>query len=81
MIEKRVHFLFKEWWSGAHSIFENRSERVSALIFLLMSESWAKLKKLMSVEQVGSFVSFLADQGQKSNLLFMLLYPNCPLTR
>ena len=42
----------KEWWSGAHSVFENGSERVSALIFSLMSESWAKLKKLMSVEHV-----------------------------
>ena len=43
----------KEWWSGAHSVFENGSEKVSALIFSLMSESWAKLKKLMSVEHVG----------------------------
>ena len=42
----------KEWWSGAHSVFENGSERVSALIFILMSESGAKLKKLMSVEHV-----------------------------
>ena len=40
----------KEWWSGAHSVFENGSERVSALIFSPMSGSWAKLKKLMSVE-------------------------------
>ena len=42
----------KDWWSGAHSVFENGSEKVSALIFSLMSESWAKLKKLMSVEHV-----------------------------
>jgi hypothetical protein len=49
---KKSALFIKEWWSGAHSIFENGSERVSALIFLLMSESWAKLKKLMSVEHV-----------------------------
>ena len=42
----------KEWWSGAHSVFENGSKRLSALIFSQMSESWAKLKKLMSVEHV-----------------------------
>ena len=45
----------KEWWSGAHSVFENGSERVSALILSLMSESWAKLKKLMSVEHVENY--------------------------
>ena len=50
---KKSALFIKEWWSGAHSIFENGSERVSALIFFLMSESWAKLKKLMSVEHVG----------------------------
>ena len=44
----------KEWCSGAHSVFENGSERVSELIFSLMSESWAKLKKLMSVEHVAN---------------------------
>ena len=49
---KKSALFIKEWWSGAHSIFENGSERVSALIFFLMSESWAKLKKLMSVEHV-----------------------------
>ena len=44
MIEKRVHSLWKsalfmkEWWSGAHSVFENGSERVSALIFF--SNEW-----------------------------------------
>ena len=50
---KKSALFIKEWWSGAHSIFKNGSERVSALIFFLMSESWAKLKKLMSVEHVG----------------------------
>ena len=50
---KKSALFMKEWWSGAHSVFENGSERVSALIFSLMSESWAKLKKLMSVEHVG----------------------------
>ena len=49
---KKSALFIKEWWSRAHSIFENGSERVSALIFLLMSESWEKLKKLMSVEHV-----------------------------
>jgi hypothetical protein len=49
---KKSALFIKEWWSGAHSIFENGSERVSALIIFLMSESWAKLKKLMSVEHV-----------------------------
>ena len=56
MIEKKSALFRKEWWSGVHSIFENGSERVSALIFLLMSESWAKLKKLMSVEHVENIV-------------------------
>ena len=51
---KKSALLKKEWWSGAHSIFEIGSERVSALIFFLISESWAKLKKLMSVEHVAS---------------------------
>ena len=49
---KKSALFMKEWWSGAHSVFENGSERVSALILSLMSESWAKLKKLMSVEHV-----------------------------
>ena len=52
----------KEWWSGAHSVFENGSERVSALIFSSMSESWAKLKKLMSVEHVVSINVTLKDK-------------------
>ena len=49
---KKKQWLKKEWWSGAHSVFENGSKRLSALIFSQMSESWAKLKKLMSVEHV-----------------------------
>ena len=46
---KKSALFTKEWWSGAYSIFENGSERVSALI---LSESWAKLKELVSVEHV-----------------------------
>jgi hypothetical protein len=37
-----------------HSIFENGSEGVSALIFFLMSGSLAKLKILMSVEHIAN---------------------------
>ena len=33
------------------------SERVSALIFFLMSEIWVKLKKLVSVELVESIAA------------------------
>ena len=50
---KKSALFLNEWWSGAHSHFKNGSERVSALIFFLVSEIWAKLKKLVSVEHVG----------------------------
>ena len=60
--EKSALFM-KEWWSGAHSIFENGSERVSALIFFLMSESWAKLKKLMSVEHVANVFTYVVTKS------------------
>ena len=64
---KKSALFMKEWWSGAHSVFENGSERVSALIFSLMSESWAKLKKLMSVEHVDKnrFVSKIKRERWK----------------
>ena len=50
---KKSALFLNEWWSGVHSHFKNVSERVSELIFFLMSEIWAKLKKLVSVEHVG----------------------------
>jgi len=63
----------KEWSSGAHSVFENGSEKVSALIFSLMSESWAKLKKLMSVEHV-TFVDGKFQVQPKSKYDFLLIF-------
>ena len=62
---KKSALFMKEWWSGAHSVFENGSERVSALILSLMSESWAKLKKLMSVEH--TFCTKLCNSGQNGS--------------
>ena len=62
---KKSALFMKEWWSGAHSVFENGSERVSALIFSLMSESWAKLKKLMSVEHVAEIIHKSNKQESK----------------
>ena len=49
---KKSALFLNEWWSGVHSHFKNGSERVSALIFFLVSEIWAKLKILVSVEHV-----------------------------
>ena len=63
----------KEWCSGAHSVFENGSERVSELIFSLMSESWAKLKKLMSVEHVVQ----IRFPGENDIYVWFISYSKC----
>ena len=49
---KKSALFIKECWSGAHSIFESKSEEVSANNFWQMSEIWAKLTKKVSVEHV-----------------------------
>ena len=58
---KKSALFLNEWWSGVHSHLKNGSERVSALIFFLVSEIWAKLKKLVSVEHVGFHEFFHAN--------------------
>ena len=71
---KKSALFIKEWRSGAHSIFENRSERVSALNFLLMSEIWAKLKKKVSVELVAVITGLWVLSQSGNRFIFVITY-------
>ena len=49
---KKSALFIKEWWSGAHSFFENGNERMSALNFFANEWDLSKDQKIMSVEHV-----------------------------
>ena len=58
-----------------HSHLKNGSEKVSALIFFLVSEIWAKLKKLVSVEHVAQNQKYpkKVKQMELTELIFLYL--------
>ena len=50
-VKKECTLLYKrEWWSGAHSFFENGSERMSALNFFANEWDLSEDQKIMNVE-------------------------------